>query len=80
MGSIVDRLEGQGFSAGEIETAIWHLLERRRLTPSGFVCRTFRRRDANGSSASSRVYEFMLVPWSIGLDQQLELRLEGSSR
>jgi hypothetical protein len=80
MGALVDRLEQQGFSPGEVETEIWHLLERRRLTPCGFVCRTLRRRDANGEPKQVRVYEFMLVPWSIGLDQQLELRLDRPAR
>lgn len=80
MGALVDRLERQGFSAPEIETEIWHLLERRRLTPCGFVCRTIRRRDANGEPGRMRIYEFMLVPWSLGLDQQLELGLDGPSR
>jgi hypothetical protein len=79
MGTLVDRLEGQGFSAAEVETEIWHLLERRRLTPCGFVCRTIRRRDGNGEPARVRMYEFMLVPWSVGLDQQLELHLDKSS-
>lgn len=77
MGTLVDRLDDQGFSAGEIETEIWHLLERRRLTPCGFVCRTIRRRSTNGEARRMRVYEFMLVPWSVALDQQLDLGLDG---
>jgi len=75
MGSVVDALEAQGFSPGEVEREIWMMLERRRLTPTGFVCRTIRRKGAGGTT-QTRVYEFMLVPWSAALDQQLDLGLE----
>lgn len=76
MGSVVDTLEAQGFPPGQVEREIWTLLERRRLTPNGFVCRTIKRRGSDGKAASTRVYEFMLVPWSAALDQQLDLALE----
>lgn len=76
MGSVVDTLEAQGFAPAIVEREIWSLLERRRLTPNGFVCRTLRRRGADGRAATSRVYEFMLVPWSAALDAQLDLALE----
>jgi hypothetical protein len=75
MGSVVDLLEAQGFAPGEVEREIWTMLERRRLTPTGFVCRTIRKKGAGGAS-QTRVYEFMLVPWSAALDQQLDLGLE----
>ncbi len=73
MGAVVDALETAGFPPGEVEREIWSMLERRRLTPTGFVCRTIKRK---GSPKPTRVYEFMLVPWSAALDQQLDLGLE----
>lgn len=76
MGSIVDLLEAQGIAPGEVEREIWSMLERRRLTPTGFVCRTIKRKGADGRATQTRVYEFMLVPWSAALDQQLDLGLE----
>lgn len=76
MGAIVDALEAQGFAPAIVEREIWSLLERRRLTPNGFVCRTLRRRGADGRAVMARVYEFMLVPWSASLDAQLDLALE----
>lgn len=75
MGPIVDALVGVGFAAEAVEEAIWSLLGERRLTPSGFVCRQLRRRDAFGESVQSRCYEVMLAPWSSELDDQLELEL-----
>lgn len=78
MGTIVDTLEPHGFAAQHVEREIWSLLERRRLTPNGFVCRTIRRPGADGKPARARVYEFMLVAWSAALDAQLDLGLEGS--
>jgi hypothetical protein len=79
MGAIVDALEGRGFAAAHVELEIWRLLELRRLTPNGFVCRTIRRKGADGAGARARIYEFMLVPWSPALDAQLDLGLEGST-
>lgn len=76
MGAIVDVLATQGFVVEQIEREIWTLLERRRLTPTGFVCRTIRRRADDGTPVRSRLYEFMLVPWSAALDAQLDLALE----
>ncbi|MBC8066856.1 MAG: hypothetical protein IAG13_00865 [Deltaproteobacteria bacterium] len=76
MGTIVDTLEPRGFVAEHVEREIWSLLERRRLTPNGFVCRTFRRHSPDGAATRARVYEFVLVPWSAALDHQLDLGLE----
>lgn len=76
MGAVVDALEAQGFAPAIVEREIWTLLERRKLTPNGFVCRTIKRRGADGKVAATRIYEFMLVPWSAALDQQLDLALE----
>ncbi|MFO0631584.1 MAG: hypothetical protein U0168_01900 [Nannocystaceae bacterium] len=73
MGTAVDMLAARGFPVEQAERAIWELLERRRLTPAGFVCRVIRRRNPDGSITPSRVYEFMLVPWSAALDAQLDL-------
>lgn len=75
MGTLVDTLERRGFAAEHVEREIWDLLAHRRLTPTGFVCRTIRRRGLEGEAVKSRVYEFMLVPWSSALDRQLELEL-----
>lgn len=58
MGAIVDELVGQGLREQVIEGAIWRLLESRKVTPSGFVCRTFKR-----DGVPRRHYEFVLVPW-----------------
>ena len=76
MGTIVDTLERRGFVAEQVETEIWELLGRRRLTPTGFVCRTIKRKGLEGEILRTRLYEFMLVPWSSALDRQLELELE----
>jgi hypothetical protein len=76
MGTVVDALEAQGFAPAIVEREIWTLLERRKLTPNGFVCRTIKRRGTDGKPAATRIYEFMLVPWSSALDQQLDLALE----
>ena len=76
MGTIVDTLERRGFVAEQVETEIWELLGRRRLTPTGFVCRTIKKKGLEGEVLRTRLYEFMLVPWSSALDRQLELELE----
>ncbi len=78
MGKIVDRLVADGGSEQEIEMAIWRLIQRRRLTPSGFVCRKVRR-PGQGGAVETRTYEFVLIPWSPALDAQLELNLGASS-
>lgn len=72
MGSVVDELVGAGFEEGEVEGAIWQLLQARRLTPHGFVARVLRR-----GSRHQRVYEFVLIPWSAALDRQLDMRFSG---
>jgi hypothetical protein len=78
MGAIVDTLVAEGFEEKEIEQAIWRLMQHRRLTPTGFVARTIRRRGPEGKT-SQRVYEFMLIPWSPALDRQLDLTFEGDA-
>lgn len=76
MGRIVDQLVADGAPEQTVELAIWRLIQRRRLTPNGFVCRKVRK-GAPGSE--SRTYEFVLIPWSPALDAQLELDLSGST-
>ena len=73
MGALVDVLQGRGFAPEDVEHEVWTMLSQRRLTPSGFVCRTLRKR---GRPDPERVYEFLLVPWSPELDGQLELDLD----
>ncbi len=75
MGQIVDAMVGLGNEVEAVEQAIWDLLATRRLTPSGFVCRIVRRRDAFGEAVQARTYELMLAPWSAELDRQLDLNL-----
>lgn len=75
MGQLVDEMVGLGHAPEAVEGAIWELLGARRLTPSGFVCRMLRRRDAFGEQAQARCYELMLAPWSSELDDQLDLDL-----
>lgn len=77
MGKIVDRLVADGASEQEVELAIWRLIQRRRLTPNGFVCRKIRKPTQDGGGTESRTYEFVLIPWSPALDNQLELDLDG---
>lgn len=68
MGQIVDALVGRGHPLDAVEQGIWALLGARRLTPSGFVCRIVRRRDAFGEQVQARSYELLLAPWSADLD------------
>lgn len=75
MGQIVDALVGLGHNVEAIEQGIWALLGCRALTPSGFVCRIVRRRDAFGEQVQARSYELLLAPWSAELDRQLDLGL-----
>jgi hypothetical protein len=77
MGKIVDRLVADGGPEQEIELAIWRLMQRRRLTPNGFVCRKVRKPSQSGRGGETRTYEFVLIPWSPALDAQLELDLGG---
>jgi len=76
MGKIVDRLVSDGANEREVELAIWRLIQRRRLTPNGFICRKVRK---PSQGAETRTYEFVLIPWSPALDAQLELDLSGTS-
>ncbi|HEY0133897.1 MAG TPA: hypothetical protein VGB85_07450 [Nannocystis sp.] len=75
MGQIVDAMVGHGHAVEAVEQAIWQMLGERSLTPSGFVCRIVRRRDAFGEPVQARSYELLLVPWSADFDRQLELDL-----
>ncbi len=75
MGQIVDALVGLGHEVEAVEQAIWAMLEARVLTPSGFVCRIVRRRDAFGEKVQARSYELLLMPWSAERDRQLDLDL-----
>ncbi|HEY8377259.1 MAG TPA: hypothetical protein VIK91_12250 [Nannocystis sp.] len=80
MGQIVDALVGRGYAVEAVEQEIWRMLGARRLTPSGFVCRLLRRRDALGELVQTRCYELLLTPWSRDLDHQLELDLDAPAR
>lgn len=75
MGQVVDAMVGLGYAVEAVEQAIWTLLAARRLTPSGFVCRIVKRRDAFGEAVQARSYELLLAPWSTEQDQQLDLDL-----
>jgi hypothetical protein len=74
MGKLVDRLVADGGNEQDIELAIWQLIQRRQVTPNGFVCRKVRKPNHNGA-AETRTYEFVLIPWSPARDAQLELDL-----
>jgi hypothetical protein len=76
MGQVVDEIVGIGHTVESVEQAIWELLGGRALTPSGFVCRVVRRKDAFGEVVQARTYELLLAPWSAELDRQLDLDLE----
>jgi hypothetical protein len=77
MGALVDALEAKGHAAQDVEMVIWDLLGHRRLTPSGFVCRTVARPGKGEAKTRARIYEFLLLPWDPKLDKQLELKLGG---
>lgn len=77
MGQIVDAMVGLGHGVEAVEQAIWALMATRRLTPSGYVCRIVKRRDAFGEPVQARSYELLLAPWSAEQDRQLELGLGG---
>lgn len=72
MGAVVDTLEHNGYASGDVEQEVWAMLEARRLTPAGFICRKVR---SQPGATPSRTYEFLLMPWSPKLDGQLELTL-----
>jgi hypothetical protein len=75
MGQLVDELVGLGHAVEAVEQGIWDMLACRALTPSGFVCRVVRRRDAFGEPVQARTYELLLAPWSADRDRQLDLDL-----
>lgn len=79
MGSIVDTLEREGHAASDVEIEIWRMMSSRRLTPSGFICRSIRRATAQ-KTKTERAYEFLLVAWSPELDGQLELNLSDAPK
>jgi hypothetical protein len=74
MGKLVDRLVADGGNEQELELAIWQLIQRRQITPNGFLCRKVRKPQHDGAS-ETRTYEFVLIPWSPARDAQLELDL-----
>lgn len=76
MGQIVDELVRQGYDEAAVELAIWQLMQERRLTPNGFVCRIVKRRNEDGHVHRARTYEFLLVPWAPERDRQLEFELD----
>ncbi|PRP90743.1 hypothetical protein ENSA5_61770 [Enhygromyxa salina] len=76
MGKIVDRLVGDGASEQAVELSIWRLIQARRLTPHGFVCRKVRKPSQSGQGGETRTYEFVLISWSPALDAQLDLNLD----
>jgi len=75
MGKLVDRLVADGGNEQHVQLGIRQLIQQRRLSPSGFVCRKVRKPNHNGPGVETRTYEFVLVPWSPALDAQLELDL-----
>lgn len=75
MGALVDALVEQGHDEQRVELAVWELLQRRRLTPNGFLARTLKTHGRQGRD-EHRVYEFVLIPWSPALDRQLDLDLD----
>lgn len=72
MGELVDALVQRGHHDRDVELAVWRLMQARRATPNGFVCRVLRRR-APGRDIHTRTYEFTLIPWSADSDAQLDL-------
>ncbi len=74
MGRLVDALVDEGFDEVEAEAVIWGLMQRREVTPHGYVRRRLRRSGgAGGEESFHRVYEYVLRRWSPELDAQLEL-------
>jgi len=78
MGELVDRLVVRGYEEADVEHRVWSLLDRRRLTPNGYVRRMMKRRVADGM-IHRRAYEFTLVAWDPDLDKQLELKPKSES-
>ncbi len=79
MGQLVETLTRAGYPVETIELAIWDLMARRALTPSGFLCRVVRRRDRHGQTTDVRCYELLLCRWSPEHDRQLDLDLQSPS-
>jgi len=77
MGQVVEALEAHGHEVELVEGELWRLLELRRLTPCGYICRKVRRRDPRGKIEHARSYELLFAPWSAELDRQIELPLGG---
>jgi len=78
MGELVDALVRRGHQDRDVELAIWRVMQTRRATPNGFVCRVLRQR-APGRDIHTRTYEFTLIPWSAEHDAQLDLPEIGST-
>ena len=75
MGALVDEVMAAGARAEDVEMAVWALMSRQRIVPSGFVCRLVRKRDSAGKPFDLRTYEFMLAETPAD-DTQLDLGLE----
>lgn len=77
MGAIVDRLVDEGFEEDRAESAIWGLMQRRLVTPHGYIRRQVRRGGGERGDARGvrRSYEFVLCAWSPEQDAQLDLKL-----
>ena len=80
MGFVVDALEKRGHEPEHVEQTVWQLLQLRRLTPNGYVCRVVRRGQRQGPPLRLRTYDFLMIPWSPEQDRQLELELEDERR
>lgn len=74
MGALVDALVAAGATESEAEQAIWLLMQRRHLTPNGYVRRVLRRGEGD-LRAEHRTYEFVLVSWTPDMDRQLDSTL-----
>ena len=79
MGRLVDLFVADGANEHDTEMTIWSLIQERRLTPHGFRCRTMRKANASGTATEQRSYEFVLIPWSVERDRQMDLGLDDSS-
>ena len=62
MGQIVDAMVGLGHGVEAVEQAIWGMMATRELTPSGFVCRIVRRRDAFGEPFLNASAASLILP------------------
>ena len=79
MGSLVQTMSQRGYGIEAVEQETWQLLRQRKLTITGYVRRLLRRKNSLGESTLTPVYDFLLIPWSLELDHQLDLDLEAQS-